>query len=172
MVKRRKPHEIQDVLQVTLWRAKRVSVREYCPGRAQALGATYQGRYAGTFGDLGCFSFYKSKNLGTFEGGMITVNRGDARNVRCHVDPIVNKQSGFPSVGHNFRMPEPCALIGYEKLKLHWDQALSELGRFTEQDGFYPYAVYQTAAFRRLEISGNCPVAERVAREIARCHAS
>ena len=104
--------------------------------------------------------------------GMITVNRGDANNVRCHVDPITNRLAGFPSVGHNFRMPEPCALIGYENLKLHWDQALSELGCFTEQDAFYPYVVYQTAAFRRLEISGNCPVAERVAREIARCHAS
>ena len=139
---------------------------------AQALGATYCGKYAGTFGDLGCFSFYKTKNLSTFEGGMITVNRGDARKVRCHVDPIANRLSGFPAVGHNFRMPEPCALIGYEKLKLHWDQALTELGRFREQDGFYPYVVYQTAAFRRLGITGHCPVAEQVAREIARCHVS
>jgi dTDP-4-amino-4,6-dideoxygalactose transaminase len=139
---------------------------------AQALGAMYDGRYAGTFGDLGCFSFYKTKNLSTFEGGLIAVNRGDATKVRCHVDPICNRLSGFPAVGHNFRMPEPCALIGYEKLKLHWEQALVELGRFTEQNGFYPYVVYQTDAFRRLGITGHCPVAEQIAKEIARCRAS
>lgn len=137
---------------------------------AQALGAVYQGCHAGTFGDLGCFSFYKTKNLSTFEGGMIAVNQGDAHQIRCHIDPIVNRQSGFPVVGHNFRMPEPCALIGYEKLKLHWDQVPSALGRFSERDGFYPQLVYQTEAFRRRGISGNCPVAEQLVQEIQNAH--
>lgn len=103
---------------------------------------------------------------------MIAVNRGNADRVRCQVDPIVNKRCGFPVVGHNFRMPEPCALIGYEKLKLHWNQAQAELSRVTERDGFYPYVVYQTEAFLRLGIGGDCPVAERVAAEVAQCRAS
>jgi dTDP-4-amino-4,6-dideoxygalactose transaminase len=50
---------------------------------AHAIEAEYHGRKTGTFGDMGCFSFYVTKNIVAGEGGMvITNNEGHANKIK------------------------------------------------------------------------------------------
>jgi dTDP-4-amino-4,6-dideoxygalactose transaminase len=59
-----------------LARTHRLRVVEDC---AHALETEYRGKKAGTLGDLGCFSFYATKNLTIGEGGMVIGRKSEAR---------------------------------------------------------------------------------------------
>lgn len=45
---------------------------------AQGVNAKYKGRYLGTIGDIGCYSFHESKNYSSGEGGAILINNDEA----------------------------------------------------------------------------------------------
>jgi dTDP-4-amino-4,6-dideoxygalactose transaminase len=84
---------------------------------AQAHGALYEGRAAGTMGDAGCFSFYPTKNMTSGEGGMVVTDRADlAERVRRFIDHGENEQGRHVEVGHNFRMTSIAAAIGRVQL--------------------------------------------------------
>jgi dTDP-4-amino-4,6-dideoxygalactose transaminase len=73
---------------------------------AQAHGAKYKGRPAGSIGDIGCFSFYPTKNLGAYgEGGAITTNNAEfARTVRMLRDWGQDRKYHHVQRGYNYRM--------------------------------------------------------------------
>lgn len=73
---------------------------------AQAHGAEYRGRRAGTIGDLGCFSFYPGKNLGAFgEGGAVVTDQADlARRVSLLRDWGQEAKYKHVVAGYNYRM--------------------------------------------------------------------
>ena len=85
---------------------------------AQAHGAVYKGRKIGSIGDLGCFSFYPTKNMTTSEGGMVTTNDDDLAEksamIRAHGESKRYEQS---LLGYNYRMTDIAASIGLVQLK-------------------------------------------------------
>ncbi len=86
---------------------------------AQAIGAEYKGRKAGTLGDVGCFSTYVSKNLHTGEGGFLATDNDEiaekARVLGSHGQ--IGKYNHV-MFGFNYRMNEIEAAIGREQIPL------------------------------------------------------
>ena len=85
----------------------------------QAHGARYQGRRAGSLGELACFSFYFSKNLGAYgEGGAVTTSDPVlAERVRMVRDHGSKVRYEHDVVGRNARMDELQAAILNVKLR-------------------------------------------------------
>src|SRR6266851_1355571 len=86
---------------------------------AQAHGAEYKGRRVGAIGDIGCFSFYPTKNLGaTGEGGMVVTNDPEyARKVRLLRDWGQEQKYRPVMKGYNYRLPGMTAAILRVKLR-------------------------------------------------------
>lgn len=103
---------------------------------AQAIGAKYKGKYAGTLGDIGVYSLNRHKHIQSGEGGIVVTNDDDlAFKIRLAMNhseavindisfkenteslPILNKILQFNIVGMNLRMTEITAAIAREQLK-------------------------------------------------------
>lgn len=85
----------------------------------QAFGATYQNKKAGSFGDIGAFSFYATKTITTAEGGMIVTNNKEyadrIREYRNHNQKDTGSYE-YQGVGGNYRMTDIAAAIGLVQL--------------------------------------------------------
>ncbi|MBI4205079.1 MAG: DegT/DnrJ/EryC1/StrS family aminotransferase [Betaproteobacteria bacterium] len=101
-------------------------LRELCQERglaliedcAQSFGAEYGGRKSGAYGDMGCFSFYPSKNLGAYGDGGMVVTSDDAaaerlRRLRDHGRVAAYRHA---MIGYNSRLDELQAAVLRVKL--------------------------------------------------------
>lgn len=73
---------------------------------AQAHGAEFDGQRLGSFGEIGCFSFYPGKNLGAFgEAGAVVTNDGEiAARIRRLRDHAQDGRHHHVEIGYNTRM--------------------------------------------------------------------
>jgi len=137
---------------------------------AQAFGAIdNNGNYAGMQSDCGTFSFYKTKNISTFEGGMICIpknSRLDSEKIRSICNQGQVGKYNHEYVGFNFRLAEPLCLMALEQMKLHMTGIRAELGLRGPQQGHYPKVVYHQPAYKKLGLIGDCPIAEKIAEKI------
>ncbi len=108
-------------------RKNNLKVIEDC---AHAIGAKYGRNHVGTFGDVGCFSFYPTKNITTIEGGMvITKSKAIADYIKTARNHGITKSltqrysHGRPwdydvtEPGYNYRLDEIRAALGISQLK-------------------------------------------------------
>ena len=82
---------------------------------AHNIGSYWKGQHAGTYGDLGCFSFQQGKHMTTGEGGMMTTNREDLHYKLYHEWAFSGESPAFLTL--NFRMNEVTAAIGLGQLQ-------------------------------------------------------
>ena len=119
---------------------------------ACALGAKYKNKYAGTIGDIGCFSFHARKGITTGEGGIVVTNNeklaSKIRNLSVFgMTSAWDKERSdkfiipeFVDVGYNYKMSDITAAVGVaqlrklgkiierkRKLAKYWDEKLQEM---------------------------------------------
>ena len=87
---------------------------------AEAHGADYKGKKAGSFGDVSCFSFYGNKVLTTGEGGMcLTDDKALADKLKILKEHGMSETRKYwhPVIGFNYRMTNIQAAIGVAQLQ-------------------------------------------------------
>ena len=119
---------------------------------ACAFGAKYVDQYAGTMGDVGCFSFHARKGITTGEGGAVVTNNRDLAERIRHLSAFGTSTAWdregseaflipeFTEVGYNYKMSDIAAAIGVAQLRKldrivtrkqaiakYWDERLEEI---------------------------------------------
>lgn len=142
---------------------------------AQSHLSSYKNQMAGSMGDLGCFSFYPTKNMTTGEGGMITTNN-DALARLCKLIRAHGMDGPYNYVvpGFNHRLTNIGAAIGREQLKKlpAWNKKRKENAKFYGQHLKYaiiPYAQqYVDHSFHQYTIKVDAAKRDLIKQELAK----
>lgn len=98
---------------------------------AQAAGARYKNKMVGSFGDIACFSFYPTKNLGAFGDGGMVVTDSEELAKKIRLLRMYGEEGRYKSVliGHNSRLDEVQAALLLVKLKYldDWNKRRREI---------------------------------------------
>lgn len=122
---------------LTIARKHKVVLIEDC---AQAHMTEYKGRYVGTIGDIGCFSFQQSKHMTTGDGGMtVTSNKAYYEKMKLFIDKGYARKGwgsrAYLFLAPNYRMNELTAAVGLAQLKKVKDVVIKkeELGEYLSE---------------------------------------
>lgn len=101
---------------------KKFNLKLICDS-AEALGSRIKGKFLGTFGDCGCFSFSAAKTLSTGQGGIIVTNQKLVRDRILELKDQGRKKRGtggkdyHPNLGFNFKFTDLQASVGIKQLE-------------------------------------------------------
>jgi len=119
-----KPSEMDSIMDIARIHNLRV-IEDAC----EAHGAAYKGRFIGTIGDMGTFSFYAAHVVICGEGGMIVTDNDEiadvVRSVKSHGRPPGSIYFDFQRTGFNSRMNELTAAVGLEGI-VSFDQTFNK----------------------------------------------
>jgi perosamine synthetase len=86
----------------------------------ESIGAEYDGRRAGSFGDAGCLGFYPNKQMTTGEGGCVLTDRDDiadiCRSLRNQGTNVAKVRPGFRRLGFSYRLSDLNCALGVAQL--------------------------------------------------------
>ena len=107
---------------------------------AEALGAEYKGKRAGSLGEVGVFAFYPNKQITTGEGGVLVTDNEElarlARSMRSQGRGESGEWLDHERLGYNYRMDELSAALGcsqMERIEEILDKRAKVAGRYGEK---------------------------------------
>jgi len=126
------PAEMDRIMEIA--KKHNVMVIEDC---AEAILAKYKGKYTGTLGDVGCFSFQASKQMPLGDAGMATTKDEKIHKALANMAGAPTFLSIAYSLDYNYRINEPTSAIGLAKLEtLH-----EAIGQLVKNANYYDKAV-------------------------------
>jgi perosamine synthetase len=140
------PCDMSEIMEIA--EDHQLSIVEDC---AHSLGSTYKDQQTGTFGKVGCFSFYPTKMITTLEGGMATTNDEKAadrmRILREHgmSRTAIDREKGAAwyydviDLGYNYRLTEIQSVLGISQL----ERIQSGIRRRIEAANYYTKKIRQ-----------------------------
>ena len=117
----------------------------------EAINVRYRGQHTGTFGDVGCFSFFADKTITTAEGGWVICKDGDIYDRLRYLRNQGRIERGtfiHPQIGYNFRLTDIQAAIGLAQL----DRLDEIVARKLERLAWYHDELDRVEGIRFLEV--------------------